>query len=182
MAIVDATSSPNSYHVASICDAFEIPHIQTQYSWHPTAGPFSLKMYPKPEMVSRAVLDLIRKLEWQKFAVLYEDDEGNLRGASRSSTNQHACLTDIVFVNEIFKENQGEGNPPKGAFSGPLNWEIGLFAFETIDTYRETFEQVRKDSFHNIVLHVKSENLFEAMKQVYFTSSSFIDLQSPVSS
>lgn len=76
VAIVDATSSPSSFHVSSICDAFEIPHIQTQYSWHPSIASFSIKMYPEPGMIARAVIDLIRKLEWQKFAILYEDDEG----------------------------------------------------------------------------------------------------------
>ena len=47
-----------------------------------------------------------------------------------------------------------------------VDWNIRVFKFSDLETYRQTYWQVRMGKLMNILLHVKSENLYYALKQV----------------
>uniref|UniRef100_A0A4X2MA54 Glutamate receptor n=1 Tax=Vombatus ursinus TaxID=29139 RepID=A0A4X2MA54_VOMUR len=67
--------------VQSICNALEVPHIQTHWK-HPTVDKndmFYINLYPDYAAFSRAVLDLILYYNWKIVTVVYEDNTGLIR-------------------------------------------------------------------------------------------------------
>lgn len=64
--------------VQSICNALEVPHIQTRWK-HPTVDhkdAFYINLYPDYAAISRAVLDLVLYYNWKIVTVVYEDSTG----------------------------------------------------------------------------------------------------------
>ncbi|NXI34536.1 GRIK1 protein, partial [Galbula dea] len=67
--------------VQSICNALEVPHIQTRWK-HPTVDnkdAFYINLYPDYSAISRAVLDLVLYYNWKIVTVVYEDSTGLIR-------------------------------------------------------------------------------------------------------
>uniref|UniRef100_A0A8C8E549 Glutamate receptor n=1 Tax=Otus sunia TaxID=257818 RepID=A0A8C8E549_9STRI len=67
--------------VQSICNALEVPHIQTRWK-HPTVDnkdAFYINLYPDYAAISRAVLDLVLYYKWKILTVVYEDSTGLIR-------------------------------------------------------------------------------------------------------
>ncbi|XP_039224810.1 glutamate receptor ionotropic, kainate 1 isoform X3 [Crotalus tigris] len=67
--------------VQSICNALEVPHIQTRWK-HPTVDlkdSFYINLYPDYAAISRAVLDLVLHYNWKIVTVVYEDSTSLIR-------------------------------------------------------------------------------------------------------
>ncbi|NWW72194.1 GRIK1 protein, partial [Climacteris rufus] len=67
--------------VQSICNALEVPHIQTHWK-HPSVDnkdAFYINLYPDYAAISRAVLDLVLYYNWKVVTVVYEDSTGLIR-------------------------------------------------------------------------------------------------------
>lgn len=70
-------------------------------------------------------------------------------------------------MNELYKAKQKDAKSFTGfPEDSKLRWNIRVFQFSDLDTYRQTYWQVRLGKLINIVLHVKSKNLYYALKQV----------------
>jgi len=80
-AIFGPSSSFTAHHVQSICDAKEIPHIETR--WDTTTSTvrdqYSINLYPYPQSLRKAYLDLLEQLGWETFTILYETNQGLIR-------------------------------------------------------------------------------------------------------
>lgn len=64
------SSAASALHVRSICDAKEMPHIETR--WDPDATPPVLNLHPHPHAISKVFLDLIKTWNWKEFTIIYE--------------------------------------------------------------------------------------------------------------
>ncbi|XP_063812500.1 glutamate receptor ionotropic, kainate 1 isoform X7 [Pseudophryne corroboree] len=67
--------------VQSICNALEVPHIQTRWK-HPSVDNkdmFFINLHPDYAAISRAVLDLVLHYSWKIVTVVYEDSTGLIR-------------------------------------------------------------------------------------------------------
>ncbi|KAM8906628.1 glutamate receptor ionotropic, kainate 1 isoform 9-T9 [Lycaon pictus] len=67
--------------VQSICNALEVPHIQTRWK-HPSVDNkdlFYINLYPDYAAISRAVLDLVLYYNWKTVTLVYEDSTGLIR-------------------------------------------------------------------------------------------------------
>ncbi|XP_075450022.1 glutamate receptor ionotropic, kainate 1 isoform X2 [Ascaphus truei] len=67
--------------VQSICNALEVPHIQTRWK-HPSVDnkdTFFINLHPDYAAISRAVLDLVLHYNWKTVTVVYEDSTGLIR-------------------------------------------------------------------------------------------------------
>ncbi|XP_060005407.1 glutamate receptor ionotropic, kainate 1 isoform X8 [Lagenorhynchus albirostris] len=67
--------------VQSICNALEVPHVQTRWK-HPSVDNkdlFYVNLYPDYAAISRAVLDLVLYYNWKTVTVVYEDSTGLIR-------------------------------------------------------------------------------------------------------
>lgn len=127
-------TAPTSMHVQSICDALEIPHLETRWDFQKERNDLSINLFPRPQILSRAFVALINAWDWPSFAILYEENEGVMR------------MQDIL--NEAPEEN----------------WKISVHQFTPGKPYREAFWKIRASGEKNIVLDVKTENIAKVLK------------------
>ncbi|KAL4233054.1 hypothetical protein ACF0H5_007740 [Mactra antiquata] len=66
-------------HVQSICNSFEIPHLNAQWDARDSPDYFSINVYPDYNILSRSYADIINYWGWKQFTIIYEDDDGLLR-------------------------------------------------------------------------------------------------------
>ena len=79
--------------VQSICNALEVPHIQTRWK-HPSVDnkdTFFINLYPEHTSISRAILDVVTYYKWKSITVVYEDSTGQ----SQPWVQQDGC--DVTF-------------------------------------------------------------------------------------
>ncbi|CAG2166449.1 unnamed protein product, partial [Oppiella nova] len=134
-AIFDPLEGSISRHVQSICDAMDIPHVVTRWDFQVIKDGLSINLYPKPQVLAKAYVDLVKAWNWNKFVILYEDNEG------------------IVRLQDFFKEAQLR------------NWVIKLYQFQPGIPYRDTFWKIKSENEFNIVLDVKKRNMYSVLKQ-----------------
>lgn len=133
-AIFGPLAGTTSMHVQSICDALDLPHIETRWDFQANRNDLSLNLYPRPAILAKAYTDLVKAWNWRSFAVAYEDNEG------------------IIRVQEFFKEAQMH------------NWKVKLYQFKPGEPYRDTFWRIKASGEKNIVLDVKLENMHMVLK------------------
>lgn len=61
-------------HIQSLCDALDIPHIESRMDLELEVKEISINLYPSPAMIGDALRNLITYLNWTKVAVVYEED------------------------------------------------------------------------------------------------------------
>ncbi|XP_015787527.1 glutamate receptor ionotropic, kainate 2-like [Tetranychus urticae] len=61
-------------HIQSLCDALDIPHMESRVDLEPEIKEISINLYPNPVITGDALRDLIKYLNWTKIAVIYEQD------------------------------------------------------------------------------------------------------------
>ncbi|XP_034557503.1 glutamate receptor ionotropic, kainate 1 [Notolabrus celidotus] len=80
-AVFGPSHSSSVSAVQSICNALEVPHIQTRWK-HPSVDnkdSFYINLYPEYTSISRAVLDIVQYYKWKTVTVVYEDATGLIR-------------------------------------------------------------------------------------------------------
>lgn len=77
-AVFGPSHSSSVSAVQSICNALEVPHIQTRWK-HPSVDNkdnFYINLYPEYTSISRAILDIVLFYKWKCVTVVYEDSTG----------------------------------------------------------------------------------------------------------
>lgn len=139
-AMFGPTSSLTAHHVQSICDTKEVPHLETRWDFNTknVRKPFSINLYPHPPALRKAYLDLLNRLGWTSFTILYESNEG------------------IVRLQDLLKFTK-----PKGDSKIIVRQlEPGL----THD-YRPMFKELKNSGTERIVLDCAPHNIQEILKQ-----------------
>ncbi|KAJ8280113.1 hypothetical protein GJAV_G00050690 [Gymnothorax javanicus] len=80
-AVFGPSHSSSVSAVQSICNALEVPHIQTRWK-HPSVDnkdTFYINLYPEYASISRAILDIVQFYKWKAVTVVYEDSTGLIR-------------------------------------------------------------------------------------------------------
>uniref|UniRef100_A0A3Q2ZTV9 Glutamate receptor n=1 Tax=Kryptolebias marmoratus TaxID=37003 RepID=A0A3Q2ZTV9_KRYMA len=80
-AVFGPSHSSSVSAVQSICNALEVPHIQTRWK-HPSVDnkdSFYINLHPEYALISRAVLDIVQFYKWKAVTVVYEDATGLIR-------------------------------------------------------------------------------------------------------
>ncbi|KAK3561257.1 hypothetical protein QTP86_030669, partial [Hemibagrus guttatus] len=80
-AVFGPSHSSSVSAVQSICNALEVPHIQTRWK-HPSMDnrdSFYVNLHPDYASISRAVLDIVHFYKWKSVTVVYEDATGLIR-------------------------------------------------------------------------------------------------------
>ncbi|KAG7270576.1 hypothetical protein CRUP_000141, partial [Coryphaenoides rupestris] len=78
VAVFGPSHSSSLSAVQSVCNALEVPHIQTRWK-HPSVDnkdSFFINLHPEYTAVARAVLDVVTFFKWKKLTVVYEDSTG----------------------------------------------------------------------------------------------------------
>ncbi|KAH8252388.1 hypothetical protein KR038_004352 [Drosophila bunnanda] len=63
-------------HVQSICEAYDIPHVEVRIDLEYSSKEFSVNLYPAHSLLTLAYRDLMVYLNWTKVAIIYEEDYG----------------------------------------------------------------------------------------------------------
>ncbi|KAK9882219.1 hypothetical protein WA026_019733 [Henosepilachna vigintioctopunctata] len=75
VAIFGPQNIKNFDAVQSVCNAKDIPVIQTRWNVRPLRDSTVINNYPHPSVLSKAYLDFVRVWNWKRFAILYDNDE-----------------------------------------------------------------------------------------------------------
>lgn len=68
--IIGPTAPESAIHVRSICDAKEIPLIETSIDG---SSKHVINLHPTPEELGKVYLDMILVSNWQGFTIIYQD-------------------------------------------------------------------------------------------------------------
>ncbi|XP_071521274.1 glutamate receptor ionotropic, kainate 2-like isoform X2 [Panulirus ornatus] len=134
-AIFGPQSGQTSAHVQSICDALEIPHIETRWDYRLRRDDYSVNLYPHPSSLSKAYLDLVRLFGWKSFCILYEDNEG------------------LVRMQELLKT------------PAPNEFKVSIRQLPRGNDYRLLLSEIKNTLEQNIILDCKTEKVGEVLKQ-----------------
>ncbi|KAK4337133.1 hypothetical protein RND71_043892 [Anisodus tanguticus] len=94
-------SGMTSEHVQSICDALEIPHVETRSDFESSRDELSINLYPRPSVLARAFMDLVKAWNWRHFAIVYEENEGITGSVSFDQLGFRSGFTlDVMTLNE----------------------------------------------------------------------------------
>lgn len=63
-------------HIQSICEALDVPHIESRVDLEPLSKELSINLHPSQENMNKAYKDLMTFLNWTKVAIIYEEDYG----------------------------------------------------------------------------------------------------------
>lgn len=63
-------------HIQSICEALDVPHLETRIDFEPTSKELSINLHPSQEHMNKAFKDVMSFLNWTKVAIIYEEDYG----------------------------------------------------------------------------------------------------------
>lgn len=70
VAVFGPKSKATSAHASNICDAKEIPYIDTYFDIQ--AKRSVVNLYPSHDTLGTLLMDVVNAWEWQAFAILYE--------------------------------------------------------------------------------------------------------------
>nr|CAD7195179.1 unnamed protein product [Timema douglasi] len=97
-------------HIHSICDALDIPHLESRLDLDAEYREFSINLFPAQRLLNVAFQDVMAFLNWTKVAIVYEEDYGliKLRELVRSQVNQevevHLRQADPDTYRAVLKE------------------------------------------------------------------------------
>ena len=144
VAIFGPLARSTAMHVQSICDALEIPHIETRWDFQLERDDLSINLYPRPSILTRAFNELIKAWGWKTFAIVYEENEAVMR------------------LQGFYKEAQQRG------------WKVTLYQFKSGSPFRDIFWKIKQNHERNIVLDVKPQHIHKVLKHVSDQLHSFI--------
>lgn len=75
-AVFGPMSAISAAHVQSICDALEIPHIETRWDFREIPDFYAINLYPHYKTLAKAYMDIISHWQWSSFTILYQSNEG----------------------------------------------------------------------------------------------------------
>ena len=77
--IIGPQSGGASHHIQSICDNFEIPHIETSWNVLDKRTEYSINLSPNPKTIGRAHKSLILSYGWSTITILYQRNDALIR-------------------------------------------------------------------------------------------------------
>lgn len=136
--IIGPRSPSASSHVASICDAKEIPYIDIYMDIE--ARTSSINLYPSQGTLSQLLIDVVNRYEWQHFTILYEAPLYVKRIASLLEDRNNKA--GIVTVQPIEVDTNFRRNLQKIKEMGSRSQNIIIEC--SIDHLEEILDQVEK--------------------------------------
>ncbi|CAG7824228.1 unnamed protein product [Allacma fusca] len=74
-AVFGPQTHESASHVQSICDAYEMPHIETKWDFRIRKENYLINLHPHPSTLSRAYNDLVEAFSWDRYVIIYEDED-----------------------------------------------------------------------------------------------------------
>ncbi|CAL8109951.1 unnamed protein product [Orchesella dallaii] len=131
IAVVFGPQSPQTANlVQSVCDALEVPHVETNWDFRSNRGNYMINLFPHPSNLSRVFADVVTAWGWDKYIVIYENHES------------------LIRLQEILKE------------SNPSSRQAFVKQLPPDDDYRPLFKEVRSQAeITSIIIDCDSSKL-----------------------
>ena len=154
-AVLGPSSSSTSSHIQSICDALEIPHVNTGCQSRLRRTQYAINLHPHPSALGQAYVDVIHTWDWKTFTILYEEEEAMVR-------LQHLLK---VSTTSGYKINVRK-MPQTDNFRYYFVIYIFQFKFSIISaTSRPLLKEIDDKGERHIVLDCSAETLAVVLKQ-----------------
>ncbi|KAI5699759.1 hypothetical protein M8J75_008315 [Diaphorina citri] len=134
-AVFGPQSSQTASHVQAICDTMEIPHLETRWDYRLRRESCLVNLYPHPNTLSKAYVDLVKAWGWKSFTIIYETNEG------------------LVRLQELLKAH------------GPTEYPIRVRQLGEGNDFRPLLKQIKNSAESHIVLDCSTERIYEVLKQ-----------------
>nr|CAD7423216.1 unnamed protein product [Timema monikensis] len=172
-------------HIHSICDALDIPHLESRLDLDAEYREFSINLFPAQKLLNVAFQDVMAFLNWTKVAIVYEEDYGliKLRELVRSQVNQeveiHLRQADPDTYRAVLKEIKSKEITNLVVDTRPENMHyflkgdietfdledfkynfVNMTAFRIVDAEDVSVQEILKDMerFHPTVSRRKCES------------------------
>ncbi|KAF6211529.1 hypothetical protein GE061_012042 [Apolygus lucorum] len=143
--VVGPPSAETASVVQSICNILEIPHIKIHTDTSVQPSNFSVNLYPPPDVLARALKEVVQDMDWMSYVIVYEEDEA------------------LVRLGDLLKVSRGvttEGRTPFTVWQLPKPEVEG----QTPD-YRPLFKEISGTTETHIILDCKPENTVNILEQ-----------------
>ncbi|KAL4716150.1 hypothetical protein ACJJTC_013927 [Scirpophaga incertulas] len=134
-AIFGPQSTPAAAHVQSICDTMELPHLETRWDYQTRRESCVVNLYPHPDALSRAFVDLVKTWGWKSFTIVYENSDG------------------LVRLQELLKAH------------GPSELPVSVRQLPKSHDYRPLLKNIKNSAESHIVLDCATERIREVLQQ-----------------
>lgn len=128
----------SSYHVMNICDAKEIPYINTYMDKNAASNLAALNMYPSEESLIQILIDVVNATQSKSLTILYESP---------------------LWLNRVTKLLE---------FNNKFGRKISIrnLDYNTNSEFRPVLQEIRDSDDQNIILECSIEPLSTILKQV----------------
>lgn len=134
-AIIGPTSPAVMSLTKSACTNLNVPHLQT--TWQPASNrnPYTLNLFPDPEVFSRAFVDLIVNKKWKSFTVLYENQQS------------------LILLNGVINSSLSE------------NHRVSLVQVNPKLSFKKMLKDIGFQKQYNIILDIRTESLPQLFRE-----------------
>jgi ionotropic glutamate receptor len=139
-AVFGPESETTSRHAGNICDAKEVPFIETHYSYEPSGQVVNL--YPSEGTLVQAALDLLQNFEWGSFTIMYETASWLPR------------LSELLKMNDV-----------KGSTITVRQIDLGI-TNRNKKNFRAVLRRIKQSDDKRIIIECSVDSLSEVLTQV----------------
>ncbi|KAF2357618.1 Ionotropic glutamate receptor L-glutamate and glycine-binding domain [Trinorchestia longiramus] len=156
-------------HIQSICDALDIPHLESRLDLEPEFKEFSINLYPSHDVVNQAFQDVMNFLNWTKVAIIYEEDIGliKLQELVKNPPKDHMEYLlrqgSPGSYRELLKEikNREIYNVIVDTKAENMNHFLRGYLLRqgSPGSYRELLKEIKNREIYNVIVDTKAENM-----------------------
>nr|CAH7747485.1 unnamed protein product [Callosobruchus chinensis] len=133
------SSEFSSTYVQSICDAKEIPHIETHCNFNIKRNDSLVNLHPHPKSLSNLFLDIVEAYGWQKIVIIYDNDDSLLGVRTLLGLNKKEK---VVVIKQLETQDSGNFRPALTAIKATGNTEFVLAC--TMDIMEDVLKQLQQ--------------------------------------
>ncbi|XP_058983025.1 glutamate receptor ionotropic, kainate 2 isoform X2 [Musca domestica] len=204
VAVFGPTTDMAAKHAMSICDAKELPFVDTR--WDFGAQLSTINLHPHPSQLAMAIKDVVTTFGWETFTIIYESGEylmfvkellelygtsgptivvrryeldlnGNYRNVLRRIKNSGESSFVVVGSLNTLPELLKQAQQV-GIMTGAYRYIIGNLDFQTIDLEPYQHGDTNITAFR--VVSPESDNVAEVAKMLYESEEPFQNVSCPL--
>ncbi|VEN63255.1 unnamed protein product [Callosobruchus maculatus] len=133
------SSDFSSTYIQSICDAKEIPHIETHCNFNIKRNDSLVNLHPHPKSLSNLFLDIVEAYGWQKIVIMYDNDDSLLGVRTLLGLNKKEK---IVVIKQLETQDSGNFRPALTTIKATGNTEFVLAC--SMDIMEDVLKQLQQ--------------------------------------
>ncbi|XP_037956641.1 glutamate receptor ionotropic, kainate 2 isoform X2 [Teleopsis dalmanni] len=124
-------------HIQSICETFDVPHVEIRIDLDRSIKEFSINLYPSQHHMNLAYRDLMVYLNWTKVAIIYEEDYGLFKQQDLMYTT--ADMRTEMYIRQVSS---------------------------TLSSYRQVLRAIRQKEIYKIIVDTSAKHIKEFFRAI----------------